>query len=188
MGRARRRCSPELPAARRDIDIEQCYTCGRLLRLIDGDRPHVVCTATEEQRRIDMLPKFLIVGFLLLHTAIHTSFLSAAPAVAAGGPQWPFDLGRSWLLSPVGVDSSVLRIVGLALVAAIVGGYALAVLASVVTLPGDLLSIGIALGSVASLALLAIFFSPWFVLGFVIDLGLLWAVMTRSSLLGLSTP
>ncbi len=27
-----------------DLEIEHCYACGRLVRLVDSDRPAVVCT------------------------------------------------------------------------------------------------------------------------------------------------
>jgi len=90
--------------------------------------------------------------------------VTPAPPATPGGPTWPFDLTRSWLLSPVGVDGSVLRVVGLA---------------------QTFFAIGIAVGSVASLALLVLFFHPWLVLGVLIDIGLLWAVMARWSGLGL---
>lgn len=132
-----------------------------------------------------MGPRFLIIAFLLAHAAIHTSFVTPAPPATAGGPTWPFDLTRSWLLSPVGVDGSVLRVVGLAMLAAVITGYALALLASTISLPGDLFAIGIAVGSVASLGLLVLFFHPWLVLGVLIDIGLLWAVAARWNGLGL---
>jgi hypothetical protein len=28
-----------------DVDIEECMACGKLLRVVDDDRPYVVCTA-----------------------------------------------------------------------------------------------------------------------------------------------
>lgn len=33
-----------------DVDIESCYACGHLARLVDGDRPYVVCTARRDLR------------------------------------------------------------------------------------------------------------------------------------------
>lgn len=83
------------------------------------------------------------------------------------------------------VDGSVLRAVGLALLAAVIAGYALALLASTITLPGGLFAIGITVGSVASLGLLVLFFHPWLVLGVLIDIGLLLAVAARWNGLGL---
>jgi hypothetical protein len=131
-----------------------------------------------------MIPRFVLIGFLVAHTAIHLGFLTPAPPAAAGAPPWPFDLARSWLLSPLGLDASLLRVIGIALFAAIVAGYALVPIASVVSLPIDLMGIGMIVGSAASLALLLLFFHPWLVIGVVIDLALLWAVATRWSVLG----
>ena len=132
-----------------------------------------------------MIPRFVLVGFLMAHAAIHLGFVTPAPPAAPGAPPWPFDLGRSWLLSPLGIDPSLLRVIGFALFAAIVAGYALALIASVASLPADLMGIGIIVGSAASLVLLLLFFHPWLMLGVAIDIALLWAVTTRWSVLGL---
>ena len=131
-----------------------------------------------------MIPRFVLVGFLLAHAAIHLGFVTPAPPAAPGAPPWPFDLARSWLLSPLGIDPSLLRVIGFALFAAIVAGYALVLIASVASVPADLMGIGIIVGSAASLALLLLFFHPWLLIGVVIDIALLWAVATRWSVLG----
>jgi hypothetical protein len=125
-----------------------------------------------------MFPRFVVAGFLLAHALIHTGFLGRPPATP-GGPAWPFELGRSWLLSPLGVDPGVVRVLGLALVAVLVAGYATAALA--VLGPLELLFVpAIVIGSMASLGLLIVFFHPWLVLGIAIDLGLLWATLVLS--------
>lgn len=38
------------PLGGADIDIERCWACARLLRLVDGDLPYVVCTARRDPR------------------------------------------------------------------------------------------------------------------------------------------
>lgn len=135
-----------------------------------------------------MIPPFVLVSFLMVHAGIHLGFLAPPPPAAAGAPPWPFDLARSWLLSPLGVEPSLLRAIGIALFAVIVAGYALVLIASVVSLPVDLKGTGIVLGSAASLALLVLFFHPWLLIGVAIDIALLWAVALRWSALGLITP
>ena len=127
-----------------------------------------------------MLTKLLIAALLLGHAGIHASFVAPRPPATAGGPEWPFDLGRSWLLGPLGMDSGLVRILGSGFVAATLAGFALAALATVGLLPAGLWSPGVAIGSVASLALLCLFFHPWLVLGVAIDLVMLWAVLIQS--------
>ena len=124
-----------------------------------------------------MIPRLLFAGFLLAHGAIHASFLSPRPPATAGGPAWPFELARSWVLTPLGVQPETARLLGMALVAATAGAFALAALAATGLLPAELWGPTTAIGAVASLALLVLFFHPWLVLGLAIDLGLLWAVL-----------
>ena len=124
-----------------------------------------------------MLLRLLVAGFLLAHAAIHAGFISARPPATAGGPAWPFELGHSWLLSPLGMGPDALRLVGLALFAALLGGYALAAIGAVGWLPSGAWVAGVVIGSAASLAMLVAFFHPWLALGVLIDLVLLWAVL-----------
>ena len=120
-----------------------------------------------------MLPRLLLAAFLLAHGAIHASFLSPRPPATAGGPQWPFELGRSWIFTPLGLQPEMTRVLGIALVAATIAAFALAALATAGVLPASVWGIASATGAVASIALLVLFFNPWLVAGVVIDLGLL---------------
>ena len=126
-----------------------------------------------------MILKLALAGFLLAHAGIHAGFLSRPPATA-GGPAWPFELCRSWLLGPLGLSADVTRMLGLALFAATAGGLALAALAAIGLLPEALWAPTATVGAVASIALLLVFFHPWLVLGVAIDLALLWAVLIAS--------
>jgi hypothetical protein len=123
-----------------------------------------------------MLIRIAIAAFLVAHGAIHAGFITSPPT-QAGGPAWPFRLDQSWLLHGAGVDGGVARLIGLGLVAATIGGLALAGVASLGILPGSLWPIAATIGTVASLALLLLFFHPWLVVGVAIDLVLLWAVL-----------
>jgi hypothetical protein len=124
-----------------------------------------------------MIARIVLAAFLMAHGAIHVGFVSPRPPVTAGGPAWPFDLGRSWILAPLGIGPDVTRLVGLALVAATISGFAVAAAAALGVLPASLWPAGLSLGAVASLALLLVFFHPWLLLGIAIDLALLWAVL-----------
>ncbi len=127
-----------------------------------------------------MLPPLLVAAFLLAHGLMHASFVSPRPPATAGGPQWPLDLAHSWALTPLGIDESGTRAIGLALLAIIVGGFGIAALATVGIAPSSAFVGGIVAGAGGSVAMLALFFHPWLVLGVVIDVALLWATLVAA--------
>ncbi len=124
-----------------------------------------------------MTARLVIAGLLLAHGLIHTAFLVPRPPVTAGAPAWPFELDQSWLLGQLGAGSETTRLLGIALVAATVAGFALAALAAFGFGPSGLWSGALVLGAVASLGVLVLYFHPWLVLGIGIDLVLLWAAL-----------
>jgi hypothetical protein len=124
-----------------------------------------------------MLTTLVVAGLILAHGLIHLGFVAHRPAPTAGGPEWPFELSRSWLLTRFGVPFAVADRVGRGLVAGSVVGFGLAAVVVLGLVPGAAWPATIALGSVASLGLLAIFFHPWLVLGIVIDVAALLAVV-----------
>lgn len=127
-----------------------------------------------------MVTRLLLAAFLIGHGAIHGGFISPRPPATAGGPAWPFELGRSWVLTPAGLESSQAHLVGASLVAVVTGAFLLAAIASLGLLPGGAWVASIAIGSIASLALLVLFFHPWLLLGVVIDLALLWLALYQN--------
>ena len=127
-----------------------------------------------------MLVRLLVAGLLLAHAAIHAGFVSRRPPARPGSPPWPFDLGRSWLLARLGLPAGAMRILGFALVAVTIGGYALAALATLGILPAGAWGTTVAVGSIASLALLVVGFHPWLVVGIAIDVLLLWVVLVAA--------
>lgn len=124
-----------------------------------------------------MFLRLLIAGVLLAHGAIHIGFLSKGPPPGAGGPPWPIDLGRSWLRTHLGVSEAAVRLLAMALVAATIGGYALAALATMGILPADAWWATVAVGSLASLALLLVVVHRWLFIGVAIDVVLLWVAL-----------
>lgn len=116
--------------------------------------------------------------FLLAHGLIHASYLTPAPPAATGGPAWPFEMAKSWLVTGLGVDIGPVRAIGTALVAVVVIGFGLAALSWLgVVVPREWWPWLAVSSAVASAVLLAVFFHPWLVLGFVIDAALLWLVL-----------
>jgi len=124
-----------------------------------------------------MLLRLLIAALLIGHAMIHTGFLAPRPPKTAGGPPWPFELDRSWILDALGLGHEIGRQVGVALVAVTLGGFALAAVAALGIGPAGLWPAAAGVGAVGSLAALLLFFHPWLVLAMAIDLALLWAVL-----------
>jgi len=120
---------------------------------------------------------WLFALFLAAHALIHASFVAPRPPVSAGGPEWPFDLAHSWMLSPLGLDGDASRLLGIALIGFTIIGFGVAALSTVGAFGEGVFAAGIVAGSVASILLLALFFHPWLVLGIGIDVVILWAVL-----------
>jgi hypothetical protein len=122
--------------------------------------------------------KFLLAAFLVAHALIHVSYLTPAPPRTAGGPEWPFELTRSWLVTALHLDADLVRALGIALVA---GTITLLVAAGLATagwlVPSEWWAPVVASGAISSALTLALFFHPWLVVGFAIDAALLWAVL-----------
>lgn len=122
---------------------------------------------------------FLVGAFLAAHGLIHASYLSPSPRTA-GGPDWPFTLTDSWLVTSAHLDAGLVRALGVALVTTTVILFVGAGLATVGWLvPHAWWASLVVGGAVASLATIALFFHPWLVLGLAIDLVLFWAVVVN---------
>jgi hypothetical protein len=119
-----------------------------------------------------------LAAFLAAHALIHLSYLAPAPPRTAAGPEWPFEMANSWLVTAVGVDPGVVRALGTALVVVTVALFLTAALATlgwvVPTSWWPALALG---GAIASALTLVLFFHPWLVVGLAIDAALVWAVL-----------
>jgi hypothetical protein len=124
-----------------------------------------------------MVLKLFLAAFLFLHGALHVSYLAPRPPATPGGPDWPFNLERSWLLTASSVAPELTRMLGLALVVMTLAAFTVAAAAMLGIIPGGMWPVGVALGAGSSLALLVLFFHPWLVIGVVIDLALLVVVL-----------
>jgi len=120
----------------------------------------------------------IILGlFLLGHALIHTGYLSRAPA-RTGGPEWPFEMSRSWLVTNVGLSPELIRLIGTGLVAVVVAAMLGAALAAVgIVVPQQWWRTLMLIGATASAATLIVFFHPFIVLGLLIDAALLYLVL-----------
>jgi hypothetical protein len=119
----------------------------------------------------------LVAVLLVAHAGIHVSYLAPRPMATAAGPAWPFDLRRSWILTPLGAPDTATRALGIAFVALTLAGFVLAALVALGLGPAALWAPAVTIGAIASMATLLLFFHPWLVLGLVIDVGLLIAVL-----------
>lgn len=113
--------------------------------------------------------------FLVAHGLVHTGFVTRAPAPTPGAPEWPFAMSRSWLITGVGLDEGAVRWIGAALVVITVVAFVASGFAWFgFVLPEAWWTALVVVGSAASIALLAGFFHPWLVVGFAIDLVLIY--------------
>ena len=120
----------------------------------------------------------LFAAFLAAHALIHVSYLTPAPPRTASGPEWPFELTHSWLVTGVHLGPELVRGLGTALVT----GTVALLLAGGLATAGWLIPTGwstplVVSGTATSMLTLALFFHPWLVLGLVIDAALVWAVV-----------
>jgi hypothetical protein len=108
--------------------------------------------------------------FFILHGLIHAGYLTPKPNDA----NYPFTFEDGWFESLAGTSAGV---IGYALAAVAVFSFAVAGL-GVMGVPGldGVLRWVVVAGSVASLALLLLFWHNWLILGVVIDLALLYGV------------
>jgi hypothetical protein len=132
--------------------------------------------------------KLLLAAFLAAHALIHVSYLTPAPPRTAGGPEWPFELTRSWLVTALQLDPAVARTLGIGLAS----GTAVILVAAALATAGWIVPSGlwpplVVAGTVGSLLTLGLFFHPWLLLGVAIDASLLWAVLAGWQPFGLGT-
>jgi hypothetical protein len=127
-----------------------------------------------------VLGEWLLAALLVGHGWVHVMFVSPRPqasAVTAGGPEWPFDIGRSWLIG-AGLGPGLVRSIAVVLTAMVLVAFTLAALSTVgLLVPADWWPALILAGAGTSLALLGLVFSPMLLLGVAIDLVLLWVVL-----------
>jgi hypothetical protein len=125
--------------------------------------------------------RWLLAALLIGHGVVHVMFAVPAPAATGGGPDWPFDMARSWAITGTALDLNVVRAVGVALIAVVVIGFALAALSTVgIVVPSGWWQVTVAVSAVASAVLLILFLEPQLVLGLGIDAALLWVVVARA--------
>lgn len=127
------------------------------------------------------LGPWLLALLLLAHGSVHLVFLFPQPEPAtatAGGLAYPFDMDRSWLIGGAGLDGGLVHTVGTVLMAVVFVLASLAALATVgLLVPAGWWAPLVVASALSSVLLLTLFFSPLFLLGYAIDLALLWLVL-----------
>jgi hypothetical protein len=126
------------------------------------------------------LGPWLLALLLFAHGWVHLVFLFPQPepaAATAGGLAYPFDMDRSWLIGGLGLDGGLVRTAGMILMAVVFVLSVLAALATVgILVPAAWWAPLVVASAIGSMFLLTLFFSPLFLLGYAIDLALLWLV------------
>jgi hypothetical protein len=118
---------------------------------------------------------WLLAALLVAHGWVHVMFIFPRPKPTGSGPEWPFDLTRSWLARTAGLDVNLVRTVGIALMSIVVAGLVLAALSILgLVVPAAWWAGLLVVGAAASFAMLVLFFSPQLVLGLAIDIALVW--------------
>jgi hypothetical protein len=127
--------------------------------------------------------KWLLAGLLFAHGWVHLMFVFPVPEATpatANGLAYPFQMGRSWLITNAGMDAGAVRTVGTLMMIVTFAASLLAALATVGWfVPAGWWSGLVLAASGSSAVLLAIFFSPALALGFVIDAAL-WILVLAS--------
>ncbi len=126
--------------------------------------------------------RWVFAAFLVAHGVIHLLYLAPAPeAAVAGGPEWPFDLGGSWLPGATGVEGGALRSLGLTLIGLVVVGFGLSGLATLgIIVPASWWPGLVVASSALSLGVLALFFAPSLLAGVAIDVFLIWLALAST--------
>jgi hypothetical protein len=128
------------------------------------------------------LGRWLLAALLFAHGWVHMLFAFPAPQASTGdGTTWPFDMGRSWLISGAGLDAGLVRAVGVVLMVVVLASFLLSALSTLgFVVPAGWWA-GLVVGSaVGSSILLGLFFSPTLLLGFAINVALVWLVIASA--------
>ncbi len=123
---------------------------------------------------------WLLALLLFAHGWVHLVFLFPQPqpaAAASNGLAYPFDMGRSWLISRRGFDAGRVRVAGIVMMTIVFAASLLAALATVgLVVPTSWWSGLVVVSALSSMVMLTAFFAPALLLGYAIDLALLWLV------------
>jgi hypothetical protein len=124
---------------------------------------------------------WLLALLLFAHGWVHLVFLFPQPQpaeVSADGLAYPFDMERSWLIARLGVEAGLVRILGIILMAIVFATATLAALATIgILVPAGWWAGLVITSAVASMTMLTVFFAPGLLLGYAIDIALLWLVL-----------
>jgi hypothetical protein len=127
---------------------------------------------------------WLLAFLLAAHGWVHVLFLfpkPAADAAANDAASYPFDFRLSWLIRRGGLDDRLVLAIGTVLTVIVLLLHTLAALATVALLvPTDWWSALVVAAALSSLLFLVLFWSPLLLLGIVIDLGMLWLVLSNA--------
>lgn len=125
---------------------------------------------------------WLLAALLIGHGLVHLLFAVPAPTESESGQttRWPFEIGRSWVISRGYLDAGTVRAIMTILIAVAVGGFALAGLSTLgAVVPGTWWPVSVVVAAVASAVALVVCFDPQLVLGLGMDAVLVWVAAAR---------
>ena len=163
-----------------DLDAVNELLCGEQNRLVDslldlvdkyGGVDAINRSAAEAGRLDNRLARL---------TAEGSPYLAGLEWLAGQRDSGAFVSIQEYRRSVLGVSAGTVRMLGLALVPATIGGFALAALATLGILPAGAWGATVAIGSLASLALLVVGLHRWLYIGIAIDLVLLWVALVTA--------
>lgn len=116
--------------------------------------------------------QWVLGGFLIVHGLIHTAWIVPAP----NAPDYPFSLAKSTAFPSTAPE--FLRPLGIAVASAVTLLFVLAGL-GVMGVGGleEYWRLSAVVGSLFSMLLIGVFWHPWFVVGALIDIGIVIAVL-----------
>jgi hypothetical protein len=125
---------------------------------------------------------WLLAAFLVGHGFIHVMFVAPPPASPnTPGAEFAFNVDRSWLVTTGAFSPQLVRSLVVLLVGATVTGYLLAGAATAGLLVPQAWWPALVIGATAaSAALMLVGLSPGLALGIVIDVALVWLVVSRA--------
>jgi len=124
--------------------------------------------------------KTLFALFLIAHGLVHAFYISPTPPITDGGPEWPFNINKSFLLKMIGLNTETIKIIGIILCLSVIIGFIITGIAWL-----NLFELGqywdfiATLSSVLSIIFLILFWHNWLVIGFLINIAILYYIYAK---------
>lgn len=118
--------------------------------------------------------------FLIAHGLVHSMYFIPSPPQTSGGAAWPFDLTRSWVFTPLGLNTETIKIIGIVLTVAAILGFIFSGIGWL-GFPGlKLIAVPVTvISAVTSFILIGLFWNNSFIFAQFLNLGILAVVFFK---------